>query len=99
MSTINTDLIKNLYDSELTRFMTYNFHLHHPAEYPVNGKHHDVGMHLIHLPFASDVKPGETIKGLVMAIQFSVDDYDRDISQEEIIKVQNFFDSLNFGAE
>jgi len=27
-----------------------------------------------------------------------VDEYDRDISQEEIIKVSNFFDSLNFGS-
>eukprot|EP00356_Strombidium_inclinatum_P003543 CAMPEP_0170485192 /NCGR_PEP_ID=MMETSP0208-20121228/4503_1 /TAXON_ID=197538 /ORGANISM="Strombidium inclinatum, Strain S3" /LENGTH=118 /DNA_ID=CAMNT_0010758761 /DNA_START=134 /DNA_END=490 /DNA_ORIENTATION=- len=61
MSTFSTDLVKNLYDSDLTRFMTYNFHLHHPAEFPIDGKHNDVGMHLVHIPIASDVKAGETI--------------------------------------
>jgi len=97
-SFVTSDFQKLLYGGIADKYDPSSLHFHHPAEHPVDGKHHDVGLHILHYPVDEQLTPDETIRLYVYAVQFSVDNYDTDITQEEISIVSEFFDSLNLGG-
>jgi len=69
------------YKATTSRFNANEFHFHTPSEHTVNGKHLDLELHTMHKAESSDEV--SRIKFATIAIFFSVEDYDRDISQTQ----------------
>jgi len=84
-----------LFGMPATKFSPTSFHFHHPSEHPVNGEHRDLSIHFSHNLVDA---PNNDFKSYPFATHFSVEDYDRSISQEEIMTVQDFFETLDMGG-
>ena len=73
-SYVKSDLAQKLYGCETTHFDATSFHLHNPSEHTVGGIHRDIAMHVVQYVPERDTK---VFKLMAIAIQFSVDNYDR----------------------
>lgn len=67
------------------------------SEHTIDGKHKDLEMHIVHMG-EKDYKgkhPGD-VKYAAVGIMFSFDDFDTDISEDEIDIIDTFFESLRW---
>jgi carbonic anhydrase len=75
-----------------TRFNAVQFHFHSPSEHTVDGKYHDLEMHTVHL--AEQYNETSNVKYAAVGLFFSVEDYDRSITEAENSTLQRFFENL-----
>lgn len=64
--------------------------MHSKSEHTINGKRYDFELHVVH--FANQTKNG--VIASAVGIIFDVVDYDKSVSQDQIIIIDRFFDSL-----
>lgn len=89
-----SSVAKKHYNSTETRFDAIEFHFHSPSEHTLNGKYYDLEMHLVHKRKNAD--PKNNIQYAVVGMFFSVEEYDRSITQNDNQTLKNFFNDLRF---
>ena len=80
-SYFKSQLTVDHYGAPTTHWVPIQFHFHHHAEHPVNGKNSPIEMHVIHN--AEEYEPDSLIKGSVIVVYFSPTDFDRTLSQRD----------------
>mmetsp|Transcript_35901 Transcript_35901/g.55120 ORF Transcript_35901/g.55120 Transcript_35901/m.55120 type:complete len:145 (+) Transcript_35901:171-605(+) len=90
MSYYNSQVQVDIYGAPTPRFRPIQFHFHHPSEHTVNGEHIELEMHIIHK--AAEWNTGDNVIDTVVIVWFSVENFDRDISQKDNQTLQLFFD-------
>lgn len=82
-------LAKNAFGGDTT-FTAAQFHFHAGSEHTIDGVRHDFEMHTVHTA-------GKTLNNIgfaAMGIVFSVNDYDKSVTEEQVKIIDTFFDSL-----
>ena len=72
-----------------------SYHFHVPTEHPFSGRRRDAELHLIHVFEETNPDWLQSVHGYL----FSIDEYDRTVSQEDAITINEFYDSMNFDAQ
>jgi hypothetical protein len=70
-----------------------SFHFHTPTEHTFGGNYADFEMHVIH-----NFEGGVGDSGYYQAIngfRFSSEDYDKRVSEQDILNIQDFYESLD----
>lgn len=93
----------NYYDAEFPMtFVANQFHFHAPSEHTINGEYMDLEMHTVHYPASSGGMkdsadaPDQTFIAAALGINFSVEKFTADLSESEIMIIDNFFESLRW---
>ena len=94
-----TKLGKDKYGANAEKFYAQQFHFHHPSEHTVNGKYHDLEMHTVHLADTLNVTGASDIKYAAVGIFFSVENFDKKVTENENRTIDEFFDTLQFDLE
>jgi len=76
-------------------FTGVQFHFHAGSEHTVEGKQHDLEMHTVHLPTGGAAAQNGFIASAV-GLFFSVNDYDKSVTAEQVELIDEFFDALQW---
>jgi carbonic anhydrase len=85
---------KKLYDAKTSKFIPSHVVFKSPSEHTINGHHLDLEMQVYHK--AKGWEEGDDIKYGVMAVFFSVEEFDKSIDEASNKTMQDFFRQLKF---
>ena len=90
-----SDFAVNIYGCHTAIFEPTSFHFHHPTEHTIDGHHDDIAMHVPHYMEPDGYEGPDLFAAYAKSVWFSVDGYDRRVSQEDVMVINNFFDTLS----